>query len=192
MAPDSWGTSWDSVVEGQLAGATCLWQDLDGLHVSAAPAAAPPTSIMWGWRPDGTLLRIRLDGRLAFVAELDPATAADAANAVRTVPLDVRAGENGDSRVAGVRGPRPEDGGAGAVYEQVVIDGIADGVGPVTFLRPAPSQRRPATRQTAGRAVPSASRKDQKAVDGIPAVKTAVHRSQYPASAVWACPESGA
>jgi hypothetical protein len=34
-------------------------------------------------------------------------------------------------------GPKPGDGGAGAVYEQVVVDGIGDDVGPGTFLRPA-------------------------------------------------------
>ena len=38
---------------GPLARATCLWQDLDGLHVSGPPAEAPPTSIVWGWRADG-------------------------------------------------------------------------------------------------------------------------------------------
>lgn len=129
MSVDSWGTPWATVVAGQLAGATCLWQDLDGLHASAAPAAPPPTSIVWGWRPDGTLLRVRLDGDMAFVAELDAVAAAE--RAVRTVPWDVRK----DGRVAGLRGPGSDY--AGTAYEQVVVDGIGDDVGPVTFLRPA-------------------------------------------------------
>lgn len=129
MPVDSWGTPWASVVAGPLAGATCLWQDLDGLHVSAAPAAAPPAPIVWGWRPDGTLLRVRLDGDVAFVAELDAVSAAG--EAVRTVPWDVRE----DGRVAGLRGPGAAEAGAG--YEQVVLDGIGADVGPVTFLRPA-------------------------------------------------------
>ncbi len=137
MPADSWGTPWTVVVAGELAGATCLWQDLDGLHVSAAPAKAPPASFLWGWRDDGWLLRVRIDGDLAFVAELDPAAASQAGGAVRTVPWDVRSDGRGDARVAGARGPKPRDGGAGAVYEQVVVDGIGDGVGPVTFLRPA-------------------------------------------------------
>jgi hypothetical protein len=137
MSADSWGTPWASVVAEQLAEATCLWQDLDGLHVAAAPAAVPPTSILWGWRDDGGLLRVRIDGDMAFVAELDAASVSEVGGAARTVPWDVRTGGRGDARVAGVRGPRPEDGGAGAVYEQVVVDGIGDDVGPVTFIRPA-------------------------------------------------------
>jgi hypothetical protein len=136
--PDSWGRAWAEVVAGPLAGATCLWQDLDGLHVSAAPADAPPTSILWGWRADGGLIRVRLDGDAAFVAELSPAEIAEAGGAVRTVEWDIRGDGHGDARVAGVRAPgvRPEV-GPGAGYEQVVVDGIEGGVGPVTFIRPA-------------------------------------------------------
>jgi hypothetical protein len=136
--PDSWGRPWAQVVAGPLAEATCLWQDLDGLHVAAAPADAPPTSIVWGWRADGSMVRVRLDGDAAFVAELGSSEISGAGRAVRTVNWDVRADGRGDARVAGVRAPgvAPEV-GPGAEYEQVVVTGIGDGVGPVTFVRPA-------------------------------------------------------
>jgi hypothetical protein len=142
LSVDSWGTPWATVISRELAGATCLWQDLDGLHVDAVPSNAPSTSILWGWRPDGSLLRVRLDADRAFVFELSPAAVEAAGGAVETVPWDVRPNGRGDARVAGVRGPGPDSGGAGAVYEQVVVNGIGDGVGPVAFLRPvAPSAR---------------------------------------------------
>jgi hypothetical protein len=119
--------SWAEATAGPLEGATCLWQDLDGLHVEAAPAAAPPTSILWGWRGDSQLVRMRLDGQTAYVAVHDPAVQ----QPVRAVPWSL-----GDGRIAGSlgRGPDPVGGGTGATYEQVVVD--ADG-GPVTFVRPA-------------------------------------------------------
>jgi hypothetical protein len=127
---------WTEAVREHLAGATCLWQDLDGLHVSAAPQTAPPTSILWGWRPDGTLLRVRLDGHadtaVAFVATHDP-SAPDGPRVVRTVPWDA----GGDGRVAAYVGPPMEQGGAGAAYHQVVIDSSTDDAGPVTFFKPA-------------------------------------------------------
>jgi hypothetical protein len=126
--------SWTEAVVGPLASATCLWQDLDGLHVSPPPEAPPPTSILWGWRPDSWLVRARLDGDTAFVA------VHDGAGLIRTVPWDAGDGHSaGDLRVAAGRGrgPAPDLGGTGAAYEQVVIDGTGDGVGPITFLRPA-------------------------------------------------------
>jgi hypothetical protein len=136
--PDSWGRTWAEVIAGPLAGATCLWQDLDGLCVSVAPADVPPTSILWGWRADGWLVRVRLDGDAAFVAELGPTEISEAGGAVRTVSWDVRADGRGDARVAGVRAPGVPPGlGPGAEYEQVVVNGIEDGVGPITFVRPA-------------------------------------------------------
>ncbi|MFI8774861.1 hypothetical protein ACIGKQ_22250 [Gordonia sp. NPDC062954] len=54
----------------QLADATCLWQDLDGLHCTEAPETAPMTSILWGWWPEahGQVVRVRLDGDKAYVA----------------------------------------------------------------------------------------------------------------------------
>jgi hypothetical protein len=128
---------WAQAVAGPLAGATCLWQDLDGLHVSPAPGSAPPTSILWGWRDDGFLVRARLDGHLAFVAVHD-ARSGDLASTVPWNPGDGQS--DGDLRIAASRGrgPARDLGGVGTVYEQVVVDGIADDVGPVTFIRPAP------------------------------------------------------
>jgi hypothetical protein len=131
--PASGRMTWAQAVAGPLAGATCLWQDLDGLHVSPAPDVPPPTSILWGWRPDSWLVRARLDGDIAFVA------VHNGTGLNRTVPWTVAdAHSAGDLRVAASRdrGPAPELGGAGATYEQVVVDGINDGAGPVTFLRP--------------------------------------------------------
>jgi hypothetical protein len=126
--------TWAAAVAGPLAGATCLWQDLDGLHVEAAPATPPYTSILWAWRPDSWLVRVRLDEDRALVA------VHQGTGAVRAVPWDVGDGQSGgDLRVAASRGrgPSPELGGAGAPYEQIVVDGIDDVVGPVTFIRPA-------------------------------------------------------
>ncbi len=126
--------SWAEAVAGPLAGTTCLWQDLDGLHVEAVPENAPPTSIIWGWLDKSRLVRARLDGATAFVAVLDCADGGDLPGAVRTLkwPAD-------DGRVAATRGRGPDgrSGGVGARYEQVVVDGISDGTGPVTFIRPA-------------------------------------------------------
>jgi len=91
--------SWADAVAGPLAGATCLWQDLDE--------------------------------HTAFVAVLDWTDGGDPAAPVRTVP-----GSERDGRVVASRGPGSQ--GVGAVYEQVVVDGIGDGTGPVTFIRPVP------------------------------------------------------
>jgi hypothetical protein len=126
--------SWAEATTGPLAAAMCLWQDLDGLHVEAAPAAAPPTSILWAWRGDSMLVRVRLDGQTAYVAVHDP----EVQQPVRTVPWSPD-----DRRVAGSagHGPGPAGGGTGATYEQVVVD--ADGGGPVTFVRPAADGARP-------------------------------------------------
>lgn len=119
--------TWAEAVAGPLAGATCLWQDLDGLHVASAPTAPPPTSILHAWHPGSLLVRVRLDGATAYVAVHDPAARAP----VRTEPW-----APDDGRVAGSagRGPDGAGGGTGARYEQVVIDEDA----PVTFVRPAP------------------------------------------------------
>jgi hypothetical protein len=122
--------TWADAVAGPLAAATCLWQDLDGLHAEPAPQSAPPTSILWGWR-DNTLIRVRLDGETAYVAVLSPAAAG-----TKTVPWDLRPG--GDGRVAGIRGPAVESGAANGRFEQVIVDSPGDGRGPVTFIRPAP------------------------------------------------------
>lgn len=119
--------TWTDALTGPLAGATCLWQDLDGLHTEPAPRAVPPTSILWGWRDD-TLIRVRLDGETAYVAVLSAS-----AGGVATVPWDLRR----DGRVAGLRGPASGSGAAYGEFEQVIVDGTADGKGPVTFIRPA-------------------------------------------------------
>jgi hypothetical protein len=126
--------SWADAVAGPLAGATCLWQDLDGLHVQAAPQSAPPTSILWGWADGRRLVRARLDGDTAFVAVLDCEDGGGPAGAVRTLPWSA---EDGRVMASRGRGPDARGGGVRAVYEQVVAGGIGDGTGPVTFIRPA-------------------------------------------------------
>jgi hypothetical protein len=149
--------TWAQAVSGALGGATCLWQDLDGLHVEPPPADPPPTSILWGWRGESVLVRARLDGDTAYVAVLDlavgdappgspagdgrPAGAGTPEDLVRTIPW-----APGDDRVAAARagvragrGPASESGGVGARYEQVIIEGIEGG--PVTFVRPASTGR---------------------------------------------------
>ena len=115
--------AWTEALDGPLAGATCLWQDLDGLHIEPAPAVAPLTSIVWGWRED-LLTRIRLDGQDAFVAVREPG------QLTATLRWDIA----GDGRVAGLRGPGASH--AGEAFEQVVAEPAAEGLGPVTFIRP--------------------------------------------------------
>ncbi|MGH3252492.1 MAG: hypothetical protein ACRDOI_40630 [Trebonia sp.] len=131
--------TWAQAVSGPLAGHTCLWQDLDGLHVAPPPADAPPTSILWGWGGDSVLVRARLDGDVAYVAVYDE-TAADA----DAVPVTTVAWAPDDGRVAAAvaaagagRGPAPGREGVGTRYEQLIVGGID--TGPVTFIRPAPS-----------------------------------------------------
>lgn len=133
MAPRDGRMTWSQALAGPLAGAACLWQDLDGLHVEAPPAVAPPTSIMWAWQTGGLLVRLRLDGQTAYVAVHDP-TVHD--HAVRA-PVPTVAWDPTDGRVIGSagRGPDARNGGTGARYEQVILDG--DGGGPITFVRPA-------------------------------------------------------
>jgi hypothetical protein len=143
--------TWAQAVSGPLAGATCLWQDLDGLHVEPAPAAPPPASLVWGWRGHDHLVRLRLDGDTAYVAvhsPQDPPSAHPAAGArnVAGGAAGERAGGTrrplpwalNDGRVAASRGrgPAAQAGGVGAAYEQVVVDGIGAGAGPITFVRP--------------------------------------------------------
>ncbi len=116
--PPSGRMSWTEAVAGPLAGATCLWQDLDSLHVSEAPETPPPTSILWAWRADSWLIRARLDGDTALVA------VHNGTGLVRTVPWSAS-----DGRVAASRG-RGSSADLGAPCEQVVVDGA----GPITFL----------------------------------------------------------
>lgn len=121
--------SWAEAAREPLAGMTCLWQDLDGLHVEAAPAQAPPTSILWGWDAGTRMARVRLDGQTAYVDVCD----ASKETLVAAHPWNVDQ-DGGDRRVAASRGrgPAKESGGAGAEYEQVVTGHAA----PVTFIRP--------------------------------------------------------
>jgi hypothetical protein len=130
--------TWAEALSGPLAGCTCLWQDLDGLHVGPPTLDAPPTSILWGWDSGSSLIRARLDGDTAYVAVLDLTTAdPESGSAVATVPWAL-----GDGRVAAAvhaagagRGPGRARGGVGATYEQVIVGGIE--TGPITFVRPA-------------------------------------------------------
>ena len=127
---------WAQAVAGPLAGATCMWQDLDGLHVEPAPELPPPTSILWGWR-EACLLRARLDGDITFIAVHDTSDIKVTADGQRrsTTPIPWSLG---DDRIAAShgRGPSADDGGVGAVYEQIVVHGTHDGAGPITFVRP--------------------------------------------------------
>lgn len=131
MTLDSSGgrMTWSDAISGPLAGCTCLWQDLDGLHVEPPPADPPPASSLWGWRGESALVRVRLDGDIAYVATHDPATS----KLTAVVPWS-----HSDGRVAASagRGPGSQDGGVGTRYEQVVVGGID--TGPVTFIRPIP------------------------------------------------------
>jgi hypothetical protein len=141
VPPANGQMEWREALAGPLAGATCLWQDLDGLHVEHAPEEPPYTSILWAWRPDSWLVRVRLDGSTVFVAVHD----GNASTATPAVPWDAGDSQSaGDLRVAASRGrgPVPADGGTGAAYEQIIADGIAEGTGPVTFIRPASSPPR--------------------------------------------------
>lgn len=58
-----------SEVRSYLGEATCTWQDLDGLHLAAAPDAAPIATHLWGWSPD-RYFRARIDGEHAYLAAL--------------------------------------------------------------------------------------------------------------------------
>lgn len=121
--------NWADAFSGPLDGCMCLWQDLDGLHVEPAPADPPPTTILWGWRGESALVRVRLDGDTAYVGVHDPATS-PLTGVVPWSPSDGRVAAS-----AG-RGPSMEDGGVGARYEQAIVGGLDSG--PVTFIRPAP------------------------------------------------------
>lgn len=145
--PTAGKMTWPEALLAPLAGTTCLWQDLDGLHVEPAPASPPPTSLIWGWRGCDHLVRLRLDGDTAYVAvhtlEGSPpandaaaggsADSGRADGARRTLPWAPN-----DHRVAASRGrgPSAQASGAGAEYELIVVDGIVGGAGPITFVRP--------------------------------------------------------
>jgi hypothetical protein len=118
---------WDQAVSAHLPGWTCLWQDLDGLHVAAPPAAAPPTSVLWAWSGDGAMARLRLDGDTVHVA----LCAAD-------VPVTaVEPWTPTDGRVRAVRFAPDTTAGLQLRLEQAVVAGVDCEAGPITFLRPA-------------------------------------------------------
>jgi hypothetical protein len=117
-------TTWAAALTSDLSGATCLWQDLDGLHVETPPAVAPPTTVLWGWTDNGTLLRLRIDNETVFVARCDKTAG------VTTLPWSPT-----DNRVAAYRGPAATQGGLGASYVEVTVHGDAEHP-PITFVYP--------------------------------------------------------
>jgi hypothetical protein len=127
---------WAAARSGPLAGCTCLWQDLDGLHVAPPPGQPPSTSILWAWRGDSHLVRVRLDSTDAHVAVYDPTAATSQAHPgpapEHTVPWAL---DDGRVAASAGRGPSADKGGVGATYEQLTVGGIE--TPPITFIRPA-------------------------------------------------------
>ena len=115
--------TWAEARAEHLVDATCLWQDLDGLHIGPAPYAPPPTSIIWGWTKAGAMLRLRLDGETVYLARCEDGTA----HAVLPWAPD-------DGRIQ-ARRTEPRELEMFLELEQVVVDGIATGVGPITLIR---------------------------------------------------------
>ncbi len=115
--------TWAEAAAGPLDGLECLWQDLDGVHLGAAPDTPPPTSILWAWEPDGDLVvRCRLDGDVVYLAQRRGLTGAD------LIPW------SGHGRVAQVRANGNVD--VLAVPLQLVREDItAAGGAPLTYLR---------------------------------------------------------
>ena len=117
---------WGAALAGPLADAAALWQDLDGLHVTAPPPHPPHTSCLWAWTPGGTCVRVRLDGDPAYVARHTPLPG----EATTTIPWSSE-----DRRVLAFR-PADDNAAVDTAYEQIVTS--PDGHGqPVTFIRPA-------------------------------------------------------
>lgn len=113
-----------------LAGATCLWQDLDGLHVAATPDAAPPTSILWAWwHASEKVARLRLEGNVCYAAitKMPP-------NPTRTVPWSAE-----DGRIAHYDATKPQAPLVDTQFEIGVLQlpDPATGSAEVTFIRPA-------------------------------------------------------
>jgi len=130
--------SWAQALAGPLAGATCLWQDLDGVHRAAPPMSAPHTSTVWGWTASGGMVRLRLDGDIAYVA-----TCAAAVTGRR----GLKPWSAGDHRVDAIRPPKALD--QLESLEEVVVDDVTDGAGPITFIRlGSPGERSPQSNRT--------------------------------------------
>jgi hypothetical protein len=121
--------TWDQAV-ADLTGWTCLWQDLDGLHVASAPSDPPPTSILWAWSEDGAMARLRMAGDNVYFATCP----AEPVGASREAVLPWLPA---DKRVHGATFAPDTTAGLDLRLEQVVVDGIDAGAGPITFQRPA-------------------------------------------------------
>jgi hypothetical protein len=125
--------SWAEALEEYLRDAQCLWQDLDGLHVSAAPAEAPHTSLLHAWTAT-RLVRVRLDRDVDGVRAHVAAIARPSGDGPGG---DVRPWQVHDGRVAGFHRLREAEPGLAALpgsLRSVVLDGIGEGAGPVTFV----------------------------------------------------------
>lgn len=135
-------TTWAAALQGPLAGATCLWQDLDGIHREPAPDTAPPTHVVWAWTDDA-MVRVRLDGEEVFLARLSwPLSPADPAPRISVIHRLPWAGD--DKRVAAVRPAGDHTDVLATRWIVVRDDGLssaagepARSVGAITFLRPA-------------------------------------------------------
>lgn len=108
-----------------LEGATCMWQDLDGLHCATAPATAPPTSIVWAWwpYPSDKVARLRIDEDIVYLAE-----AAWPSGSTPTIPWGAD-----DRRVAQYRSAPDTSITVTARFATAVVDGL-------TFVRPVDAQ----------------------------------------------------
>jgi hypothetical protein len=116
-----------------LAGCTCTWSDLDGIHLTPAPPAALPAGAthLWGWAADGRCIRLRLDHQAAYTAVLHtrPGTCPDTPDA-ETVTVTVRPAITWDPDTHRQAGPLPATIQAHS-WELLEIPGPA----PVTFVR---------------------------------------------------------
>jgi len=129
--------TWTDALAGPLTGTTCLWTDLDGVHVAPPPAAAPPTSILWAWTRTH-LVRIRLDGQDTYVAARQAPPSTDLVTALPW-PVDdgrvrqLRAAP--DTNLADLRQMR---------WNQLLDNGDHQS-GAITFLQPVPVTDPPGT-----------------------------------------------
>lgn len=111
-----------SEIRSYLCASTCTWQDLDGLHLVAAPDAAPIATHLWGWSSN-RCFRARIDGEYAYLAALTQGGDGVPVNVI-TRPSLLR---NTDYFVA-----------EGDVPELELLE--TTGKAPATFLRPARNQ----------------------------------------------------
>jgi hypothetical protein len=105
---------WERVVE--LAdGLSCAWADYQGFHLGRCPAAAPPSSHLWGWSGN-RLLRVLVDGEQAIVGEL-----------LLAGPVD-GGGESVTVAERQLRTYAPEDGRIGAQPSGQLFPGVVHAV----------------------------------------------------------------